>query len=408
MRNDYSKRVPLVFIIIVGFAFMLNGPSWVGAAEKKPVKIGLLAPFSPPGDSAAGKRILWGAELAVKYVNENLGGVLGGRPIELVVADDAGSPAEGVAGFRKLVQKDGVIAVVGQHHSSVCLAVTKISKDLGIPLFSTTAVSAKITETQYPTIFSNTPLIPNTAKLFVDLQKKVGLKRVAILAEDTDFGTGYESWIKKYGTEEGLEVKSIVFPQATADLTSALLETKAWKPDFLVNVGVGAGQYLAVRQAYDIGLFPQVPMFTLDDAAIRPEFWEAVGNKGKYILFTAYYKPGMTVPQQGEWLISRYNEVYREDITLKSLNVYTQILVIADALNKGKSDNPDVLMKALVNTTFQGWAGPVRYEEQPGMKWHNSGPPTLILQQTEVRQKIKDSKLVWPPQFGGDGKFLRP
>ena len=407
MRKWYSKKEFLACLVF-GITFTLGASSWVGAAEKKPVKVGLLAPFSPPGDSAAGKRILWGAELAVKYVKDEMGGVLGGRPIELVIADDAGSPAEGIAGFRKLAQKDGVVAVVGQHHSSVCLAVTKISNDLGVPLFSTTAATPKITETQYPTVFSNAPLIPDTAKLYVDFMKRAGFKRVALLAEDTDFGTGFESWIKNYGADEGIEVKSIVFPQTMTDLTPALLETKAWRPNFIVNVGVGTSQYLMVKQAVDIGLFPQVPMLATDDGPVRVEFWNAVGEKGKYIMHLAFFKPGMTLPPQGEWFVSRYNNLYHEDITLKSLNVYSQILVIANALNKAQSDNPGDLMKALVNTTYQGWSGPVRYEEQPGMKWHHSRPPTLILQQTEPKQKIKDSKLVWPPEFGGDGKFLRP
>jgi len=138
------------------------GPSSSSAADS--VKIGLLAPFSPPGDPAAGKRMRWGAELAIEYINKEMGGVLGGRTVELVVEDDAGTPADGIAGFRKLVQKDGVVAVVGQYHSSVCLAVNKVSQDLQVPLFSSGASSPKITESQNPYIFSIMSLTPDRAK----------------------------------------------------------------------------------------------------------------------------------------------------------------------------------------------------------------------------------------------------
>jgi len=65
-------------------------------AQGQTRQIGLLSPFSPPGDPAAGKRIRWGAELGIKYVNEEMGGVLNGRPLELVVEDDAGTPADGI------------------------------------------------------------------------------------------------------------------------------------------------------------------------------------------------------------------------------------------------------------------------------------------------------------------------
>ena len=410
MRKCYFKKLTFVFVILIGFIFVMwaTGPSIAGAAGKKPVKIGLLSPFSPPGDPAAGKRIRWGAELAIKYVNEEMGGVLGGRPVELVVEDDSGTPAEGIAGYRKLVQKDRVVAVVGQYHSSVCLAVTKVSKDLGVPIFSTGSSSPKITETQYPTIFSIMSLTPDRAKFWIHFAKEMGCKRVALLAEDTDYGTGFEKWVKKYGADQGIEVKTIIFPRAITDLTPALLETKAWKPNILINVGVGAAAYLMVKQAYDIGLFPKVPMLGSFAWPVRPEFWNAVGDKGKYVLYTAYFKPGMLMTRLGYWMAPRYKELHNEDPTFYALNAYGEILVIAQALNMAQSDDPKALIDALTKWVFLDWSAIINFEEPSGMKWHNVSPPHLILQQTEVRQPFTESKLVWPPKFGGDGKIEGP
>ena len=83
-------------------------------------------------------------------------------------------------------------------------------------------------------------------------------------------------------------------------------------------------------------------------------------------------------------------------------------LVIAQALEKAQSDDPKALQKALVGNTFQDWSGEVKFEEPQGLKWHNVSPPHLILQQTEVRQPFTESKLVFPSQFGGDGKIAGP
>ncbi|MEE9610577.1 MAG: ABC transporter substrate-binding protein, partial [Desulfatiglandales bacterium] len=297
------------------------------------------------------------------------------------------------------------VAVMGQYHSSVALAVTQVSKDLGVPLFSTAASSPKITATQYPTIFSNMSLTPDRSKFWVGFAKKMGWKRLAVLAVDSDYGTGFEKWVLKYGQEEGMEVKSIIFPRTISDLTPALLETKAWKPELIINVGVGAAAYLMVKQAYDIGLFPKVPILASYAWPVRSEFWDAVGNKGKSILYGAYYKPGMLVNKLGEWVIPRYKKLHNEDSTFYALNAFGQILIIAQALNMAQSDDPKDLIKSLTSWTFMDWSGPVKYEEPQGMKWHNVSPPHLILQQTEVKQAYRDSKLVWPPQFGGDGKI---
>ena len=260
MKMFNCKKVTFLIVSLMALVVLIWGMGPSMADAKEPVKLGLLSPFSPPGDPAAGKRMRWGAELAVEYINNEMGGVLGGRPVELVVEDDAGTPADGIAGFRKLVQKDGAVAVVGQYHSSVCLAVNKVSQDLQVPLFSSGASSPKITESQNPYIFSIMSLTPDRAKFWVDFANAMKFKRLAVIAEDTDYGTGFEKYVKEYCQNAGIEVKSIIFPRTITDMTPMLLETKAWKPDLIVNLGVGAPAYLMVKQAYDIGLFPKVKM----------------------------------------------------------------------------------------------------------------------------------------------------
>lgn len=409
MKNFYCKKMMFTFTILMGFLFIMWGmnPS-IGEAQKKPVKIGFLGPLSTPGEVAVGKRVSWGSELGIQYVNEVMKGVIDGRPVELVPQDDAGTPADGIAGYRKLVQKDGVVAVMGQVHSSVCIALANLSKEMGVPVFSTAAGSDKITETGSPMIFSIMALLSDRSKAFIDFAKTMGWKRVAVMGEDTDFGTGYEKWVKKYGADEGIEVKSIIFPRTASDLTPALLTIKASKPDLVINAGAGHPCYLLVNQAFDIGLFPQTPMLAVYDWPVLPEFWNASGNKGKYILYTGFYKPGMKVTPSAEWMIPAYKKLHNEDPTYFALNAFGQILVIAQALNLAKSDDPKALQRALISGAFQDWNGPVKFEESPGAHWHQVSAPILILQQTEAKQAVVESKLVWPLKFGGDGKIVRP
>ena len=108
------KRLGMWFVVVLAVA----GP----ALAQKAVKIGVLTPLSPPGDASAGQFIVRGAKMGAEAVNAR-GGVLGGRQIELVVEDDAGTPEKGVAGLRKLATQDQVAAVIGQFHSSVMGAV---------------------------------------------------------------------------------------------------------------------------------------------------------------------------------------------------------------------------------------------------------------------------------------------
>ena len=405
------KKEMVTIVLLVGLAMIMGStvPLMVHGQSKEPVKIGCLTPLSPPGDHTSGKRIVWGAELGIKYVNEVMGGVLGGRPVKLAVEDDQGTPAEAVTGFRRLVTKEGAVAVTGQFHSSACLAVNEVAKELGVPLLSVGASAAKITESHYPTIFSVMSLNPSRAEYLIAFAKTKGFKRVAVLGEDTDFGVEYSRYVKEYGGKAGIEVNSIIYPRTTTDVTPSLLLLKAWNPDFIINVGTPPSAYLVLKQAYDVGLFPKVPLVASYDWPNRPEYWEALGDKGNYILYMVYYKPGMPVTPAGNWMISKYGELYKEDPTFYAVNAFGQILIISQAVNFARSANTKDVLASLQTNTFSDWSSTkVKFEELPGMRWHNVPPPMLILQMTKVRQPGKESKTLWPPEYGGDGRIVTP
>lgn len=410
MKRCRNKRTINIVSLLLLVFFFLSGMSPVTtlAAGQKTINIGCLTPLSPPGDAAAGKRISWGAELAVKYINEEMGGVLGGRKVKLFTADDAGTPTDGIAGFRRLVQKDKVIGVVGQYHSSVAIAVTKLSKELKIPLFSTGASSAKITESESPYIFSNISLTIDMAAFWVDTIKNLGWKKVAIMGEDSDYGTDLATLTEEYAKNAGLEVKSIIFPRTSADLTPMLLDIKAWNPDVFINAGVPPTAYLLTKQAADIRLFPKVPIIASYNWCTLPEYWDTVGESGKYMLYVSYFKKGMSTTFLGDWMISTYRKMHNEDPTYYALNAFGQVMIIAQAINQAQSDDPVKIAEALVKWPYLDWVGIVDYKDIPGVRWHSIIPPYMMFQITEFKQPFDENKVVWPPNFGGDGKVVTP
>ena len=114
------------------------------ALAQKPVKIGVLTPLSPPGDAAAGQLIVRGAKMAAEEINAK------GHPRR--AQDGAGdrgrfgTPEKGAAGFRKLATQDGVVAVLGQFHSSVTGAVQDLAEQFKVPIFATQASASAFTE----------------------------------------------------------------------------------------------------------------------------------------------------------------------------------------------------------------------------------------------------------------------
>lgn len=370
------------------------------ALAQKPVKIGVLTPLSPPGDASAGQFIVRGAKMGAEDVNAR-GGVLGGRKIELVVEDDAGTPEKGAAGFRKLASQDQVVAVVGQFHSSVMTAAQVLAEQFKIPVFSTQASARGITEKHLNYTFRTHVIDPDRVQLWNRWIMERGFKRVALIAENTDYGVGLVEETKNFFKSMGVqaELKTIIFDRAVVDLTPQLLEIKNWKPHVVLNGGVGTPVYLIIKQAFDVGLFPAVPMLVSYDLPVRPEFWKNLGEKGNYVSFIVYYHPTMRLTGRGEAFRKKYMAEFKEDPIYGAFNGYAQVVLLADALNAARSDKGEDLVRALLANKFEGWNGTISFSRGEGPYWQQWTPPMLVTQYTRTEMPFAEVKIVFPPDL---------
>ena len=225
-------RRPSIVLLVALLVLALAVPAFA----QKPVKIGVLTPLSPPGDAGAGQFIVRGAKMGAEDVNAR-GGVLGGRKIELVIEDDSGTPEKGVAGIRKLASQDQVSGVMGQFHSSVALAAQDLAEQFKIPFFITAASARGITEKHLNYTFRMHVIDPDRAKEWTRWIMERGFKRVFVLGENTDYGTGLVEEAKKHFKSMGVkaEIDGAIFDRTSVDLTPQLLKIKSWKPDLVIN-----------------------------------------------------------------------------------------------------------------------------------------------------------------------------
>ena len=118
-------------------------PTSTRADEKTALKIGLLMDFS--GGSA---EILTDRqrafELAVKHVNE--GGRVFALPVAVAVGDTTANPETAVAEARRLIEVEGVHAIVGPNSSAASLRIAeRVIGSAGVPTVSFSATSPELT-----------------------------------------------------------------------------------------------------------------------------------------------------------------------------------------------------------------------------------------------------------------------
>lgn len=231
---------------------------------------------------------------------------------------------------------------------------------------------------------------------------------MALIAENTDYGVGLVEERKRFFRAMGAaaELKSVIFDRASVDLTPQLLDIKNWRPDVVVNVGVGTPVYLIIKQAYDIGLYPAVPMLVSYDLPVRPEYWKNLGEKGNWLTFIAYYHPTMKLTPRGEAFRAKYRAQFKEEPIYGAFNAYAQVQLVADALDAAGSDRSEDLVRALLAGRFEGWNGTISFARGEGPYWQQWTPPMLFTQYTRPDMPFAEAKIVYPPEFK-TGEWVR-
>jgi branched-chain amino acid transport system substrate-binding protein len=362
-----------------------------------PIVFGVITPLSPPGATELGQQVKRGAEIAAEYLNSK-GGVLG-RKVVLSIQDSQGKNELGVAAYRRLVSNDKAVAVFGFIHSGVNIAVNEVAKEMGVPTMGTQTGAGDVTGKHYDIAFRTHAVDQPRAETWMGWAKKMGFKHLSLLAETTDYGIGLVKATEELNKSKnmGMQLQTIMFDRTTTDLLPQLIQVKAFKPDAIINIGVGQPQDLMITQATTIGLLPQIPMVTSYDAPGRPQFWDIHKEQGVGVHFIAFYTQTRSkLSDVGKWFVKTYQEKYHEPPIYSALNGFANALIFAEAIEKANTAEPKALIKTLETGSFTGWSStPVTFPRADGPLWHNWSPPLMILKYTKVKQTQADAELVY-------------
>ena len=218
-------------------------------ADAAPIRIGLIAPLTGPS-ADFGTSVQQGAELAVREVNA-AGGVLG-RPLELVVKDDRGDPATGLAAATALVTDARVDATIGFCNTGVAMKSLEVFESrrqlLIVPCAQGTAITRRA-RSEDSMVFRVAPVDALNAEFLVgEIVDRRRLARVAILADTTGYGDGGVADVGAQLARRGLAPVYVGRFAADAPSLDALLQAaRAAGAQALVVYTVGPGEAVAVR-----------------------------------------------------------------------------------------------------------------------------------------------------------------
>lgn len=313
MRQGYGYRTLASALVVLGLALAGCGRDeggGGGGSQNTPgindttVKIGISVPLSGPV-SDAGTAQLGGAKAFYEAVNA-AGGVKmrdgKTRKIELVSYDDGYEPGRSVQNFRRLVEQDGALAVVGGLGTAQNAAVLPVAKELSVPQVfvasGASLFSAKPTENPWtigwqPTYEAEGEAL---AKAAVALGRPV---KVAVIRQNDDLGKAFLNGFTK--GIEGSQVtilEPLTYEAADTTVDSQITNLAATKAEVLLSaVAVVRLQISALTKARELGWKPVVllPGFTQG-------FSTVLKPSGADTYFDQIYSTGFVkIPSDPQW-----------------------------------------------------------------------------------------------------------
>lgn len=369
-----------------------------------PIKIAIITPITGPGDPTAGELVCRGANIAAQYVREH-GGIRGGRGIEFILYNDQETAvAEGMAKSSaaqmvKAALVDEVIAVMGQWQLRTTPWVVDVASRYNVPIFVENG-HAFVTSEKRRNVFRAYFSVADRVPYMMDFAASQGWKKIAMLAGDTVFGKQVADALEEYGrTRHGMEFLRINFEQdGPREFGEALATIKAYEPDLFINGGLIKTNYQIIKDATELGIMPYTPtMVTFGFPLRSKDFWNFSGEAGLGLMWCATrYRPsweGLT--PVAHWFLDKYKERYGDFPPDTVLTHFTDVTIIAAALNEARAVTREDLLDALEAMEFETWRGKIKYEHGPA-HWNHVVPELGLLQYQEVGQSFDDSAIIWP------------
>jgi branched-chain amino acid transport system substrate-binding protein len=252
-------------------------------AQGAPFKIGLLTVKTGP--LAQGGIQM---EQGIATLLKEKGSRLGGRTVELLVADTGGNPAGARTKAQEVIERDKVNVILGPLAAFELLAITDYVRDNATPLISLAAAEDVTQRKANPFVIRPSATSGQCSHAMADYAAKdLKLTRMATISEDFAFGHEQMAAFQRVFEDAGGKiVKKLWPPLVTPDYTPFV--SQIGNVGGVFNGFAGSNPVKFMRTYADLGLKDKIPLLAgwtaMDDALLRSLGDEAVG-----VISAAYY-----------------------------------------------------------------------------------------------------------------------
>jgi branched-chain amino acid transport system substrate-binding protein len=362
------RKRPICPLLLSFVAALL---AWTTARAADPITIGF-GMAQTGGLASGGKSAILAMQIWQDEINKK-GGLLG-RPVKLIFYDDQSNPSTVPAIYTKLLDVDKVDFIVsgyGTNQIAPAMPVAIQHERLFFGLFGL----AVNTEFHYDRYFSMLPSGPDPKHSFSEPFFKVALasdpkpKKLALLAEDSEFPKNASEGIRDIAKKEGLQiVYDKTYPPGTPDFTPIVNAIQATSPEMVFVASYPPGSVGMLRAATESGLktkFFGGGMVGLQFTPIKLQF----GPKLNGILDYDWWIPSQTMQFPG---ILDFLKEYQSKAAEAGVDplgwylppfAYAYLQVLGDAIEATKSLDQAKVSDYMHKNTFKTIVGDIAFGE---------------------------------------------
>lgn len=322
-----------------------------------------------------------GLKMAVEEINSQ-GGILG-KQIKLVTEDNQGKTNETQTVVQKLIQRDKVVAVIGEVASSRSKAGAPICQQNKIPMITPASTNPEVTaigDYIYRVCFIDPFQATVMSKFAINSMK---VTKVALLVDTKNaYSTGLADSFRKIFVEMGGQiVEEQKYSAGDKDFKAQLTSIKAANPEAIFIPGYYTDINLISIQAREIGI--TIPLFGGDG-------WESeklTEGKAKDALEGCFFSTHVSAEDPSpkiQGFIQKYKAKYGSTPDAMAFLAYDAGMILFDAIKRANSTEGAKIKDALAQTKdYSGITGTITINDQ-----RNAIKPAVVMQ-------IKDGKFTY-------------
>ncbi len=384
------RKAIFVLSLVFTAAFALTGCKKEAEVSSDEIVVGHFASITGP-TATFGQSADAGIRLAVEEINA-AGGV-NGKKITIITEDDQSKTEDATKAVQKLINRDKVVALLGEVASSRSKAGGPIAQQNKIPMITPASTNEEVTKIgDY--IFRICFIDPFQGEALAQFAfKTLSAKRAAILLDSKqDYSVGLaDKFRETFRANGGSIVSEQAYTSGDKDFRAALTSIRSSNPDVIFIPGYYNEVSLIVRQARELGL--NVPLLG-GDGWDSPELTKGAETEFNGTYFSNHLSTEDPDPVVQDFM-KKYRAKYKSEPDAMAALGYDAALILADAMKRAGGTESQKLRDAIAATKdFNGVTGKISINAD-----RNAQKPLTILQ-------IVDGKYRFAQRIGADGAPL--